>query len=210
MKTVRHPVRRSFRVPADVENPVVDAPRARQLVLEEASLEEQGSTRTVLVNMAESPLAWLARRKRTNGLAMISPIQFQAGERLRRDFTLGHMSPRITSNWDSAIAQGRRGAAGTAPDIADATVAARQRVTHALDVVGPEFAGLLLDVCCFLKGLEEVERERRWPARSGKIILQLGLDRLARHYGYTESARGKARQPIRADRQATPQAPPVA
>ena len=77
-------------------------------------------------------------------------------------------------------------------------IAARQRVRGALDAAGPEFAGLMLDVCCFLKRLEDVERERCWPPRTTRIVLQLGLNRLARHYGLESEARGRARGTLRA------------
>jgi uncharacterized protein DUF6456 len=150
----------------------------------------------VLVDEAESPLTWLARRKGRDGRPLIDPEQAQAGERLREEFTRAQLMPHVTSNWSAATAQGSRG--DSAADLTDAGVAARQRVRHALEAVGPEFAGLLIDVCCFLKSLEDVERERAWPPRSGKVVLQLGLDRLARHYGLQREARGRASAPVRA------------
>ena len=150
----------------------------------------------VAVDAAESPLAWLARRKGRDGRALIAPEQLQAGERLRADFTRAQMMPRVTANWTASIAQDRR-SGGRAATFTEAVIGARQRVRQAFEAVGPEFIGLLLDVCCFLKGLEDVERERGWPPRSAKVVLQLALDRLARHYGYGSEARGRARAELR-------------
>jgi hypothetical protein len=149
----------------------------------------------VAVDDGESPLVWLARRKGRDGRPLIEPPQLQAGERLRAEFTRAQMMPRVTSNWSAAIADGRRGSAHGV--FTETTIAARQHVRKALDAVGPEFSGLLLDVCCFLKRLEDVERERSWPQRSGKVVLQLALDRLARHYGFSAEIRGHAHAAIR-------------
>jgi len=151
---------------------------------------------TVTVNELESPLVWLARRRGRDGRALIEPHQLQAGERLRADFTQAHLMPRTTSNWSSPLSSAGGFAEG-AGVFTETMIAARQRVHRALDAVGPEFAGPLVDVCCFLKGLAEVERERAWPARSGKVVLQLALARLARHYGLSAQARGPARTQVK-------------
>ena len=155
--------------------------RAQHLELGRRQILGPSGVTGVTVDEAESPLAWLARRKGRDGRALIEPMQLLAGERLRAEFTRAQLMPRITSNWSASVADGRRGASPAT--FTETVIAARQRVRHALDAVGPEFSGLLVDVCCFLKGLADVERERNWPQRSAKVVLQLGLDRLARHYG---------------------------
>ena len=187
-------------VPAagEPQRPAIDVFLGQHLELAQRQIATELGRANVTVDDAESPLAWLARRRGRNGRSLIEPHQFQAGERLRADFTRAHMMPRTTSNWASPIASGRRGAgAERAATFTETMIAARQRVHQALDAAGPEFGGLLLDVCCFLKRLEDIERERAWPNRSAKVVLQLALDRLARHYGFSGETRGPARAPIR-------------
>jgi hypothetical protein len=176
--------------------PPIDPYRAQHLALAQVpnALSECGHG--AMFDDAESPLLWLARRKGADGRKLVESHQLQAGERLRADFTLAQMMPRTTSNWDSPIA--RRGRDGqSAGHLTDKALDAKRRTRDALDNVGPEFAGLLLDVCCFLKRLEDVERERRWPQRSAKVVLQLALERLARHYGYRSQMQGKANAKLR-------------
>ena len=45
-------------------------------------------------------------------------------------------------------------------DLQENIAGARERVRRALAAVGPELAGVLIDVCCHLKGLEEATRGR--------------------------------------------------
>ena len=173
----------------------IDPFRAQHLELGRRQIRDETGFCDVTVDEAESPLAWLARRKGRDGRALIEPVQFLAGERLRAEFTSAHLMPRITSNWSASVATGPRGASPAS--FTETVIGARQRVRAALDAVGQEFSGLLVDVCCFLKRLEQVERERGWPPRSAKVVLQLGLDRLARHYGLRGEAHGKAKAAVR-------------
>lgn len=143
---------------------------------------ELASGEKVEVNLAESPLAMLYRRKGPDGNAFISENEFHAGERLRADFTRGSLMPSITSRWDISVGGGGRGGAGGMAELTDIALASRMRVERALEAVGPELNHVLVDVCCFLKGLERVERECQWPVRSAKVMLKAGLAMLHRHY----------------------------
>lgn len=174
----------------------VDHFRRQHLDLQTKRIVTETGSAHVTINDNESPLAWLARRKGRDGHAMISTHQFVAGEKLRADFTLGHMAPRMTANWSGSGGM-PRGSGNSAAEMTDLMMTGRQRVRLAMAACGPEFAGLLMDVCCFLRGLEDAERERGWPPRSGKIVLQLALDRLARHYGFVQETRGQASARVR-------------
>lgn len=172
---------------------------SQHAVMVRQRVEVAGKPHMVTVNAAESPLAWLHRRKGPDGAALISDVQFAAGERLRSDFTRARLMPGVTSNWSPAPhhVKRRSGEAGGAAALLDSAIAARERVNKALSAVGPELADILVDVCCFLKGLSEIEKENGWPLRSGKLILQLALTHLARHYGLSSEPRPRHGQQLR-------------
>lgn len=142
---------------------------------------EDGKRRRTRVNIAESPLLLLARRRDVNGEAFLTPGMVTAGERLREDFELAQMGPRVTQNWDGFMTSGidvSRNGGG----LRGGSESARDRVAAALRELGPGMGDIVLRVCCFLDGIELTERRLGWSARSGKIVLRLALMRLERHY----------------------------
>jgi hypothetical protein len=156
------------------------AAQHRQIAEEQRVVD--GATQPVRRNLAESPLSVLSRLKERSGAAFLPQAAIEAGERLAADFERGHLQPKVTASWEPRIASRTPGERGGLADLTDSAVAARLRVNAALDAMGPELSGVALDVCCFGKGLEQVERERCWPARSAKLMLRTALLALARHY----------------------------
>ncbi len=145
---------------------------------------ETGKPTEIRVNLAESPLGWLSRRKGPDGKPFLSPAEVEAGERLRDEFEAAQMGPAVAQNWSRLLAPvdcGTGGRRGSGP--AEGPRAARDRVAKALGALGPGLADVALRVCCFLEGLETCEKRMGWSARSGKVVLKLALQRLVAHYG---------------------------
>ncbi|MBV1885589.1 MAG: hypothetical protein KUG61_00805 [Parvibaculaceae bacterium] len=142
------------------------------------------TTGTGKVNFAESPLAWLHRRKGRDGKTFLSNAEFDAGERFRIDFTKAQLTPSLTANWErQAIGRNKRSHnGGLILDANHRALMARKRYDRALDAVGPGLKDVLIDVCCHLQGLDGVEKAMCWPQRSGKVVLKIALDRLVQHY----------------------------
>lgn len=155
------------------------------------STQVDGEWHTVRRNELSSPLQALTRLKDRDGQAYFSSEALEAGNRLASDFQRGNLSPRITASWEPRLSQRAKGQAGGAQDLTDSAMAARLRFSSAADAMGPELSGVAIDVCCFEKGLEVVERERQWPARSAKLMLRTALQSLARHYAPPEVMQGR-------------------
>ncbi|WP_108683209.1 DUF6456 domain-containing protein [Methyloceanibacter sp. wino2] len=158
--------------------------------------EVGGIRQPVLLNDGESPLGWLRSRKDRAGRPLIGQEQFEAGERLRADYWFAQMNPRVTANWSSVepASRSRRGAPADPAALRDEVLAAKERAMRALAAVGPEISGVLVDICCELKGLEEAEKENGWPQRAGKVVLQIALTRLAKHYGLIADGNDRKRK----------------
>jgi hypothetical protein len=140
-----------------------------------------GGMATLRVNLAESPLGGLARKKGPDGKPFLSLDLVAAGERFREDFERAQMGPRVGQNWDRFLTAGTDGGGPACAD-RHGPEDARARVSDALRALGPGLGDVVLRVCCFLEGLEVAEKRLGWSARSGKVVLRIALQRLRDHY----------------------------
>jgi len=156
---------------------------------ERAVMDDDGPRR-VRYNMAESPVGVLGRRRDRDGKPFLEPELVVAAERLREDFELAQMGPRVAQNWDRFLTGGDRSAFQPDSGLGEGPGRARARVAAALRDLGPGLGDVALRCCCFLEGLEVAEKRMGWAARSGKIVLRIALMRLRRHYDETYGKSG--------------------
>ncbi len=129
--------------------------------------------RTVTVNLAESPLGWL------HAHGHLDDRLFAAGERLRSDYERAQLAPNVTMRWEPVRISGAAGAR-LAP--VERQLAARQRFDGAIAAAGKGLEDILWRVVCACETVPAAEKALAWPARSGKLVLRLALDRVADFY----------------------------
>jgi hypothetical protein len=61
-------------------------------------------------------------------------------------------------------------------------IGARRRFDAAVAAVGDGLTDVLWRVVCAGEGMRDAERALGWPARAGRVVLTIALDRLADHY----------------------------
>jgi Domain of unknown function (DUF6456) len=145
-------------------------------IASQTQADRRRATRTVTVNAAESPLGWLFAR------GLVTHRQYDAGERLRADWERAQLSPRVTMSWDAApVARGRGGSAPDT-DLNGAQIDAKRRFNAAIESAGPGLADILWRIVCAGEGMRDAETALGWPARAGKLVLTLALDRVADYY----------------------------
>lgn len=128
--------------------------------------------RSVTVNLAESPLAWL------HAHGHLDDRLFCAGERLRADYERARLSPGITMRWEPVRISGAP--QGHAPT--ERQIIARERFQGALAAAGKGLEDILWRVVCACEPVPVAEKALAWPARSGKLVLGIALDRVADFY----------------------------
>ena len=132
--------------------------------------------RSVTVNLSESPLGWLHAR------GHLSDRQFDAGEKLRADWERAGLAPRITMRWDGAPVAGATRGASSVLNESEALLAAKIRFEKAIGYLGSDLADIAWRIICAGEGTPVAEKNLGWPARSGKLVLKIALDRLANFY----------------------------
>ena len=144
--------------------------------IDPVSSRNRRSARSVTVNLAESPLGWLFAR------GHVSRRQLDAGEQLRIDWERGQLGPRVTMTWDAAPVARSRGGPANLPDLSGTQLDARRRFEGAVAEAGPGLSDILWRVVCSGEGMRDAETALGWPARAGKLVLGLALDRVADYY----------------------------
>ncbi|ASK88130.1 DUF6456 domain-containing protein [Sphingorhabdus sp. SMR4y] len=132
--------------------------------------------RSVTVNLAESPLGWLHAR------GHLSDRQFDAGEKLRADWERANLAPSVTMRWDGAPVAGSKRAMPRIMNETEAQIAAKQRFDKAICHLGNDLSDIAWRTICGGERTPVAERKLGWPARSGKLVLKIALDRLAEYY----------------------------
>lgn len=114
---------------------------------------------------------------------------------IARMFERALLRQRVTMSYD-LVRVDRSAKANGRAELSDSVEGARQRLLRLARRMPSDCWGVVTDICVYDKGLQQIEAERRWPRRSAKLVLRIGLEQLADLLGLDAAATGKDRSPM--------------
>jgi hypothetical protein len=162
----------------------------RKVLLAKNAVPAKAAARRLMagsINRNESPLSRLLAADPD----FLSSHHVETAERVRALVERAQLLHRTTMSY-TPVVTGKTNAHGSA-DVSDLAIDARKKISDIYALLPRDCAGAIVDVCGFMKGLHQLESERGWPRRSAKIVLRIGLEQLAQHYGIGEVAIGRSR-----------------
>ncbi len=142
------------------------------------------------LNINEGPLLRLSYAR--NGRSpFLEPHHLLAAKKIETLVARTQMLQRTTMSYDpTRTGQGNK-SSGLGPDLGDNALDARRKLQNCLDRLPLDCASVVMDVCGFQKGLQLIETERKWPRRSVKLILRIGLEQLCAFFEFAPTIIGK-------------------
>lgn len=129
--------------------------------------DEDRGTRPVTV---ETPVAILARRRDAAGVPFLSPGHVAASDQMFESYVISGLTDGQVLDW--------RHLPLSLPSEGPDRRRARAFLAEATGVLGEGLADVTVRCCCLRQGVESVERDLGWSARSGKIVLRIALQQL--------------------------------
>jgi hypothetical protein len=143
----------------------------------------------------DDALSRLATGRNGTEPAFLAPHHVAAADRFEQLVRRAQLTPRVTMSYSASVG-GRHGGNGV-ETASEGAADARLRLSRIASSLPADCWGVLFDVCGLGKGLQLVETERRWPRRSAKLVLRIGLDHLAHQFGLSAQATGTEHGPTR-------------
>ncbi|MCF4097913.1 DUF6456 domain-containing protein [Maritalea mediterranea] len=129
----------------------------------------------------------LCDRKSVGG-GRLTPDHILVANRLEHLIERAMLTPQITRNYEQlSLSLGQSRGYGSA-DISDMAADARKQLAQLYQLLPTDCMNVLVDICGFAKGLQEIEASRNWPRRSAKLVVKIGLDQLGAIWGIGDLA----------------------
>lgn len=131
---------------------------------------------------------------RRDSAPFLLPHHVEAARRLAHVFERSRLRQRVTMSYDPTRTGGRSSGSPVQGELSASTADARKQLADIAAMMPADCWAVLFDICGLDRGLQDVELDRDWPRRGGKLVLRIALSHLAAHYGLQAEARGRDAQ----------------